>query len=130
VAALAGLWALHPTCTAPDAGGRNAASSLDDMQLSRRASWLLIAFAVWSWIIWVVLIKNISADPRSWGPGHSPTGFLGVHVVLAIISITMGSAIGWLGWKGLRAAPGRVGEQRGEVRRSEDAVPEPAGDRG
>ena len=32
-----------------------------------------------------------------------------VHVVLAIVSLAMGTAIGWLGWKGLRAheaAPG------------------------
>lgn len=100
------------------------------MQLSRRASWLLVAFAAWSWLIWVVLIKNIAADPRSWGRGHTPTGFLGVHVVLAIISIAMGSAIGWLGWKGLRAAPVRESERHGDVRRGEDAVPETAGDRG
>lgn len=74
------------------------------MKLSRRASWLLIAFALWSWFIWVTLIKNISNDPRSWGPGNGgPTGFLTVHVVLAVISITFGSAIGWLGWRGLQA---------------------------
>jgi hypothetical protein len=72
------------------------------MRLSRRASWLLIAFAVWSWIIWVTLIKNINADPRAWH-GNDPTGFLMVHVVLAIISLVMGTAIGWLGWKGLKA---------------------------
>ena len=72
------------------------------MRLSRRASWLLIAFAIWSWIIWVTLIKNINADPRAWH-GNSPTGFLMVHVVLAIVSLVMGTAIGWLGWKGLRA---------------------------
>lgn len=72
------------------------------MRLSRRASWLLIAFAVWSWIIWVTLVKNIDNDPRAWN-GNSPTGFLIVHVVLAVISLVMGTAIGWLGWKGLRA---------------------------
>ncbi|HEY3868417.1 MAG TPA: hypothetical protein VGM10_08700 [Actinocrinis sp.] len=95
------------------------------MLLSRRASWLLVSFSVWSWIIWVVLIKNIAADPRSWGPGHSPTGFLGVHVVLAVISIAMGSAIGWLGWKGLRAAPAaRAGERPGEAEQGADS---PAG---
>jgi len=75
------------------------------MKLSRRASWLLIAFALWSWFIWVTLIKNISNDSRSWGPGNGgPTAFLVVHVVLAVISIGFGSAIGWLGWRGLRAA--------------------------
>jgi hypothetical protein len=73
------------------------------MRLSRRASWLLIAFAVWSWIIWVTLIKNINADPRAWN-GNSPTGFLMVHAVLAIISLGMGTAIGWLGWRGLKGS--------------------------
>jgi hypothetical protein len=72
------------------------------MRLSRRASWLLIAFAVWSWIIWVTLIKNINDDPRAWN-GNSPTGFLMIHVCLAIISLVMGTAIGRLGWKGLKA---------------------------
>ena len=73
------------------------------MRLSRRASWLLIAFAIWSWIIWVTLVKNINNDPRAWN-GNSPTGFLMVHVVLAIISLVMGTAIGWLGWKGLKGS--------------------------
>jgi hypothetical protein len=86
--------------------------SLADMRLSRRASWLLIAFAIWSWLIWVVLIKNISADPRSWH-GNDPTGFLGIHVCLAIISITMGTAIGWLGWKGLKAGKSAQGQAGG-----------------
>ena len=75
------------------------------MKLSRRASWLLVAFALWSWIIWVTLIKNISNDPRAWGPDNGgPTAFLAVHVVLAVISLALGTAIGWLGWRGLRAA--------------------------
>jgi hypothetical protein len=74
------------------------------MQLSRRACWLLISFAVWSWIIWVTLIKNISADSRSWSATNAPTGFLMIHVALAVISLTMGTAIGWLGLRGLRAA--------------------------
>lgn len=87
------------------------------MYLSRRASWFLLAFAAWSWFIWVTLIKNIAADPRSWGPGHHPTGFLGVHVVLAVISITFGTAIGRLGWRALRNGaptpePGPAGDAR------------------
>jgi hypothetical protein len=95
------------------------------MRLSRRASWLLIAFAVWSWIIWVTLVKNINADPRSWN-GNDPTGFLMVHVVLAIISLTMGTAIGWLGWKGLRGAKtatARVGaaEESAESKQPQEA---------
>jgi hypothetical protein len=92
------------------------------MRLSRRASWLLIAFAIWSWIIWVTLIKNINADPRSWH-GNSPTGFLMIHVVLAVISLVMGTAIGWLGWKGLKAhkaAEARAGDaEQAEARHPE-----------
>jgi hypothetical protein len=75
----------------------------------------LIAFAAWSWFIWVTLIKNISADSRSWSPTHAPTAFFGVHVVLAVISIAFGSAIGWLGWRGLRASKGAAASGNGNA---------------
>ena len=66
---------------------------------------MLIVFALWSWLIWLTLVKNIANDPRSWGPDSGgPTGFLVVHVVLAVISLAFGTAIGRLGWRGLRAA--------------------------
>lgn len=96
------------------------------MKLSRRASWLLIAFALWSWFIWVTLIKNIANDPRSWGPGNGgPTAFLAVHVVLAVISIAFGTAIGWLGWRGVRA-----GKQESDSTRPDNNVrDDDAGDR-
>lgn len=71
------------------------------MRLSRRASWFLLVFAVWSWFIWITLVKNIWADPRSWD--HGATGFFIVHVVLAAIDIVCGTAIGILGWRGLKA---------------------------
>jgi hypothetical protein len=80
--------------------------SLVGMKLSRRASWFLIAFAAWSWFIWTVLVKNVWNDPRSWS--HGATGFFIVHTVIASVSIVLGTAIGWLGWRGLRA--GRVRE--------------------
>ena len=90
------------------------------MKLSRRASWLLISFALWSWFIWVTLIRNISDDPRAWGPGDGgPTAFLAVHAVLAVISIGFGTAIGWLGWRGLRA-------ERRQAPESEAAAAAPA----
>jgi hypothetical protein len=91
------------------------------MHLSRRASWFLLAFAAWSWFIWVTLIKNISADPRSWDPNHHPTGFLAIHVVLAIISITFGTAIGRLGWRGLKASTGA--ETMADPNKKEHLVP-------
>ena len=87
------------------------------MRLSRRASWLLIAFAIWSWIIWVTLINNINNDPRAWN-GNAPTGFLMIHVCLAIISLVMGTAIGWLGWKGLKAS--RAAVAAAEAKREAD----------
>ena len=95
------------------------------MRLSRRASWFLIAFAAWSWFIWVTLIKNISADSRSWSPTHAPTAFFGVHVALAAISITFGTAIGWLGWRGLRASKA-AGETETEATAAAPATKTPA----
>ena len=44
----------------------------------------------------------LTPSPRAWN-GNSPTGFLMVHVALAVISLVLGTAIGRLGWKGLRA---------------------------
>ncbi|MBS2961749.1 hypothetical protein KGA66_01725 [Actinocrinis puniceicyclus] len=90
------------------------------MKLSRRASWFLIVFAVWSWFIWVTLVKNIWQDPRSWS--HGATGFLLVHVVLAGVSLVLGSAIGRLGWRGLRATRGGTEGVRAAAGRS----PEPS----
>jgi hypothetical protein len=72
------------------------------VHLSRRVSGLLLAFGGWSWIIWPTFLKNIAADDRSWHQG--PTAFLLVHVVLTVLSLSFGTAIGALGWLGLRAA--------------------------
>ncbi|HUK69423.1 MAG TPA: hypothetical protein VLW50_11845 [Streptosporangiaceae bacterium] len=71
------------------------------MRLSRSASLFLLAFGVWTWIIWPTFIKNIWKDPRSFH--HGATSFLLVHVALAAVSTIAGTAIGWLGWRGLRA---------------------------
>jgi hypothetical protein len=70
--------------------------------LTQRISGLLLAFGVWSWIIWPTFLKNIAADDRSWH--HGPTAFLIVHVVLTVVSLVFGTAIGVLGLQGLRAA--------------------------
>ena len=91
------------------------------MQLSRRTSWLLIAFAGWSWFIWVTLVKNIWQDSRSWS--HGATGFFIVHVVLAVVSISFGTAIGWLGWRGLRAPKPTVGTSAAAVEAAAAAAP-------
>ncbi len=79
------------------------------MVLSKRVSAFLVLFGIWSWIIWPTFLKNIWADPRSWHDGM--TGFFGVHLALTVLSLGLGSAVGWLGVRGWRATlasnPGR-----------------------
>ena len=72
------------------------------VRLTRRTSLLLLAFGIWSWIIWPTFLKNVWADPRSFAPG--PTSFLLVHLVLTVLSLIFGTAIGVLGWRGYAAA--------------------------
>nr|WP_322770170.1 hypothetical protein [Frankia sp. Cr1] len=71
------------------------------MTLSKKAAWFLVAVGVWSWVIWPTFLKNIWADDRSWSDG--PTGFFLVHLVLTTVSLTIGTAVGWLGIRGIRA---------------------------
>lgn len=78
--------------------------------LSKRVSGFLVAFGVWSWWIWPTFLRNIWADGRSWHNGA--TGFFLVHLVLVIVSLALGTAIGTLGVRGWRAAgPGSDLEQ-------------------
>ncbi|WP_375480266.1 SCO4848 family membrane protein [uncultured Jatrophihabitans sp.] len=69
------------------------------MIVSRRVSWFLVAFGVWSWVIWPTFLKNIWADKRSWHDGM--TAFFAVHLVLTVVSLALGTAIGVLGARGL-----------------------------
>lgn len=46
-------------------------------------------------------LRNIWKDDRSWDGG--PTSFFTVHQVLAVASLMIGSAVGWLGLRGARA---------------------------
>ena len=95
------------------------------MRLSRLASVFLLAFGVWTWIIWPTFARNIWNDPRSFH--HGATGFLLVHLALAVVSTVAGTAIGWLGWRGLRAtgrpAPGATAGQRRQPGRADQFNP-------
>jgi hypothetical protein len=73
------------------------------VKLSRRWSLFLLAFAVWSWIIWPTFLKNIANDPRAF-VGNTPQGFFWVHLVLVVVSLALGTLIGVLGVRGLLAA--------------------------
>jgi hypothetical protein len=60
-----------------------------------------VAFGVWSWVIWPTFLKNIAQDPRSF-TGDRPHAFFVVHLVLTVVSLALGTIIGWLGVRGLR----------------------------
>lgn len=74
------------------------------MGTSRAVSWTLVVFGVWSWVIWPVFIKNISADPRSWNVTGGPTGFFIVHLVLTVVSLVFAVILPVIGIRGLLAA--------------------------
>ncbi|MFI6097424.1 SCO4848 family membrane protein [Lentzea sp. NPDC051213] len=71
------------------------------MKLSRPMSLFLVAFGVWSWVIWPTFLQNIWNDPRSFNDG--PTAFFTVHLVLVIVSLVLGTTIGVLGVRGFLA---------------------------
>jgi len=78
---------------------------MGDMVLSRRVSAFLIAFGVWSWVIWPTFLKNIWVDPRSFH--HGPTGFFLVHALLTAVSLVLGTVIALIGIRGWRGRPSR-----------------------
>jgi hypothetical protein len=73
------------------------------VRLSPAVSWFLLVFGVWSWVIWPVFLRNIAADPRSF-QGGSPTAFFIVHLVLTLVSLAFGTAIGVIGVRAVLAA--------------------------
>nr|WP_225847801.1 hypothetical protein [Streptomyces sp. HPF1205] len=86
------------------------------MKLSRRVSWFLAAFGVWSWIVWTTFVKNLWKDSSGLafhnGSHAHPTAYFWIHLTLAIVSFLLGTAIGLLGVRGLLALrrEGRAGE--------------------
>lgn len=86
---------------------------LGNMMLSRRVSWFLVAFGVWSWIVWTTFAKNLWKDASGLAFTHGdhsrPTAYFWVHLTLAVVSFLLGTGIGLLGLRGLRG----VRAQRG-----------------
>jgi hypothetical protein len=92
------------------------------MKLSRRVSWFLVAFGVWSWIVWTTFVKNLWKDGSGLAFHHHshahPTAYFWIHLTLAVVSFLLGTAIGGLGVRGLRAlrtAPREGGETPAEA---------------
>ncbi|GAA3221506.1 hypothetical protein GCM10020256_28330 [Streptomyces thermocoprophilus] len=94
--------ALSATPPRPPEGTRDG--DTERMKLSRPVSWFLLAFGVWSWIIWVTFVKNLAADGSglAFDDGH-PTAYFWVHLLLAVVSFVLGTVIGIIGLRGLRA---------------------------
>lgn len=73
------------------------------MTLTRRAALFLLLFGVWSYVLWPTFARNIWVSDRSWAEG-SPTPYLIVHLIIAVVSLTLGTIIGVMGWRGYRAS--------------------------
>lgn len=90
-------------CRQPRCAPRYSGADTAVVVISKRVAWFLVAFGVWSWIIWPTFLKNIWADKRSWNDGM--TAFFGVHLVLTVVSLALGTIIGVLGVRAVRARP-------------------------
>lgn len=75
------------------------------MKLSRPVSWFLLAFGVWSWFIWVTFVKNLWKDGSglAFDDAGDPTAYFWVHLLLAITSFLLGTVVGVIGFRGVRA---------------------------
>ena len=76
----------------------------EDMKLSRPVSWFLLAFGVWSWVIWVTFVKNLIKDSSGLAfEDGQPTAYFWVHLLLAVVSFVLGTVVGAIGLRGVRA---------------------------
>ncbi|GGW17318.1 hypothetical protein GCM10018980_08450 [Streptomyces capoamus] len=93
-----------PPPAPPPARSRTPDGDTGRMKLSRPVSWFLLAFGVWSWVIWVTFVKNLIEDGSglAFDDGH-PTAYFWVHLLLAVVSFVLGTVIGVIGLRGLRA---------------------------
>ncbi|GAA0915729.1 hypothetical protein GCM10009549_31440 [Streptomyces thermoalcalitolerans] len=93
-----------PPGLSPRARSLARSSDTEGMKLSRPVSWFLLAFGVWSWVIWVTFVRNLFKDSSglAFDDGR-PTAYFWVHLALAVVSFVWGTAIGVIGLRGLRA---------------------------
>jgi hypothetical protein len=75
------------------------------MKLSRPVSWFLLAFGVWSWVIWITFVKNLWKDGSglAFNDAGDPTAYFWVHLTLAVVSFVLGTVVGVIGLRGVRA---------------------------
>lgn len=84
--------------------GREARDT-ERMKLSRPVSWFLLAFGVWSWFIWITFVKNLWKDGSglAFDDAGDPTAYFWVHLTLAVASFVLGTVVGTIGLRGVRA---------------------------
>jgi hypothetical protein len=88
----------------PRSRNRTPGGDTENMKLSRPVSWFLLAFGVWSWVIWVTFVKNLFKDSSGLAfEDGDPTAYFWVHLTLAVVSFVLGTVIGVIGLRGLRA---------------------------
>jgi hypothetical protein len=93
-----------PPPTPPREGNRTGGGDTERMKLSRPVSWFLLAFGVWSWVIWVTFVKNLVKDSSGLAfEDGNPTAYFWVHLTLAVVSFVLGTVVGGIGLRGLRA---------------------------
>ncbi|WP_431783209.1 SCO4848 family membrane protein [Streptomyces chumphonensis] len=96
------------------------------MKLSRPVSWFLLAFGVWSWFVWTTFVRNLWKDSSglAFDDAGDPTGYFWVHLCLAVVSFALGTAIGVIGLRGLRALrrPPVAGGSEGRRRNAGNAA--------
>lgn len=94
-----------PGVTGPRRSGAVDCGDTESMKLSRPVSWFLLAFGVWSWVIWVTFVKNLWQDASglAFDDAGDPTAYFWVHLLLAVTSLLLGTAVGVIGLRGVRA---------------------------
>ncbi|PRY56547.1 hypothetical protein B0I28_109196 [Glycomyces artemisiae] len=91
---------------APGMSGPLRGADTGRMKLSRGVSVFLLAFGVWSLIVWSTFVKNLFKDVSglAFDAAGDPTGYFWVHLALAVTSFGLGVAIGVIGLRGLLAS--------------------------
>ncbi|GGO35748.1 hypothetical protein GCM10012286_06790 [Streptomyces lasiicapitis] len=94
-----------PPLSAPRRSRVRPARDTELMKLSRPVSWFLLAFGVWSWFIWITFVKNLWKDGSglAFDDANEPTGYFWVHLTLAVVSFVLGTVVGTIGFRGVRA---------------------------
>lgn len=79
--------------------------------MTRKTALYLIGYMLWSFFVWITLVKNIAHDHL---PTHG-TAFHVVHYVLAAVSLVLAAGVGYVGFRGLRpATPVALGQRESD----------------